>query len=74
LPDAWKLSRQAIRSARAAPEQIERCVVHRPVLPAADEDGAARDPDVTPVIHSDECERLKESRSLHQVYIQAGPP
>jgi hypothetical protein len=74
LPDAWKLARQAARPARPAPEQIERCVVHRPVFSAADEDGAARDPDVTPVIHSDEGERLEESRCLRQVYIQAGPP
>jgi hypothetical protein len=74
LPDPGKLGRQLARPARPAPEQIECRVVYRPLFPAADEDGAARDPDVPPVIHSDQAERFEESRCLPGVYIQSGPP
>jgi hypothetical protein len=74
LPDAGKLGCQPARPARPAPEEIEGRVVHRPVVPAADEDGAARDPDVPPLIHSDQGERLEESGRLPGVHIQTGPP
>jgi hypothetical protein len=74
LPDPRKLARQTAGPTRPAPEEIECRVIHRPVFPAADEDGATRDPDVLPVIHSDQGERLEESRCLPGVYVQAGPP
>jgi hypothetical protein len=73
LSNSGKLTTESARSRGAAPEQIEGRIVQRPILGAADEDGAAGSPHIAPISHAEKGERPEEGRRLPRVYVQTSP-
>ena len=73
LSNSGELTTEPARSGGPPPEQIEGRIVQRPILGAAYEDGAARNPHIAPSTQTEKDERPKEGRRLPRVHVQTDP-